>query len=101
MTPLTSAIAMTGKYRQNSVNSVKNNPKLPISIKMSIQVGWKYAQLEGTKSRQREVIVITNRSNHIPMFTKTQMITMNQGVVRHHLIQNTCGIKTLQLTMIQ
>ena len=41
ITPFTSAIAITGKNRQNNVNKVKNKPKLPMSIMMSTQVGWK------------------------------------------------------------
>lgn len=97
----TSAIAMIGRKRQNNMNSVKNKPKLPTSIPMSTHVGWKYDQLDGRKSRDSEVIVITKRSNHIPMFTKMQIMTMNHGVVRHHLNQKNCGINTLQLTMIQ
>ena len=44
---------------------------------------------------------ITNRSNHIPMFTTIAIMKMNQGVVRAHLNQNTCGLITLQVNMIQ
>ena len=35
------------------------------------------------------------------MFTKMLTTKINHGVVRHHLNQNSCGLMTLQLIMIQ
>ncbi len=101
MIALVSAMAMIGRNLQNSKNNVQNNPKLPTNIPISTGVGRNNAQLDGVKSRQSEVTIITNRSNHIPMFTKIQTTTIIHGVVRIFLNQKTCGIKTLQLTMIQ
>tara|TARA_B100001758_G_C18293338_1_gene548254 strand:+ start:782 stop:1012 length:231 start_codon:yes stop_codon:yes gene_type:complete len=75
-------MATIGNQRRKSKNSVEKSPKLPISIMMSTFVGEKYAQLDGRKSRLKEVIVITKRSNHIPMFTKIETIHIAIGVVR-------------------
>src|SRR5712671_3171193 len=46
-TALISAIAMTGTKRQNSRKQVKNRPKLPASVAISIDVGLYDAQLDG------------------------------------------------------
>jgi hypothetical protein len=35
--------------------------------------------------------MITNRSNHMPMFTKIETMNMIHGVVRNFLNQNSCG----------
>jgi uncharacterized protein YjlB len=38
---------MAGKNLTNNKNKVKNNPKLPIKVQTSTQVGENIAQLEG------------------------------------------------------
>ena len=45
--------------------------------------------------------MITKRSNHIPMFTKIEMINTKTMFVRHHLNQKTCGEITLQEIIVQ
>ena len=99
--PLTSDIAMMGRKRQNSKYKLMKIPKLPNNISPSYIVGLKYPHELGKKSRLKEVTVITNRSNHIPMFTKIETITMIHGVVLNFLNQNNCGEITLHETMIQ
>ena len=76
-------------------------PKLPKNINPSNIVGRKYPQDDGKKSRLSDVTVITNRSNHIPMFTKIETIHIATKLVRNHLNQNNCGEITLHVTMIQ
>ena len=92
---------MIGSQRRKSRNNVEKSPKLPMSIIKSTGVGEKYAQLDGRKSRLSELTVITNRSNHMPMLTKIVTIHIAQGVQRIYLNQKTCGLITLQLTIIQ
>jgi hypothetical protein len=99
--PLTSDIAMMGRKRQNSKYKLMKIPKLPNNISPSYIVGLKYPHELGRKSRLKEVTVITNRSNHIPMFTKTQMTTIQNRDVRSFLNQNNCGEITLQETIVQ
>ena len=45
--------------------------------------------------------MITNRSNHMPIFTKMLITTIIHGVVRIVLLQKNCGAITLQLTIVQ
>jgi hypothetical protein len=66
-------MAIVGKNRQNNKNNEMKMPKLPKNIKPSNIVGLKYPQELGKKSRLSEVIVITNRSNHIPILTKIEI----------------------------
>ena len=80
---------------------VKKRPKLPKNIKPSQMVGVKYPQLAGRKSRLNEVMVITKRSNHMPMFTKIDTIHMTHTLVRSFLNQKICGEMTLQETIVQ
>ncbi len=40
-TPFTSDIAIIGRKRAKSRNSVRNSPKVPANVHMSTQVGWK------------------------------------------------------------
>jgi len=49
---------------------VKKKPKLPIKIPTSYDVGMNICQLDGRKSLDSEVTIITYLSNHIPMFTQ-------------------------------
>ena len=46
--------------------------------------------------------MITKRSNHIPMFTKNREEEHHEEVLPDASCnQNSCGVSTLQLTMIQ
>src|SRR5437763_326906 len=101
MTVLTSAIATTGRNRQNSRNSVKNNPKLPISIRMSMIVGLKSHQLDGRKSRDSDVTMITKRSNHMPMLAKNAAMKTTSRLVRIDLNHRICGATALQKIITQ
>ena len=40
-----------------------------MKIQISINVGWNIVQLEGIKSLCNDNTIITNLSNHIPIFT--------------------------------
>ena len=70
-------------------------------VPMSTHVGVKKSQLVGRKSFARLVTMITKRSNHMPMFTTRLSANMMGMLVRIFLNQNSCGVITLQLTMIQ
>ena len=43
----------------NNRNNDKNNPNVPTKVVMSTQVGWNTPQLDGMKSREIEVTMIT------------------------------------------
>ena len=45
--------------------------------------------------------MITNRSNHMPIVTASATTQMTIGLRRRDLIQNTCGLNTLQMIMVQ
>lgn len=99
--PFTSAILITGKNLLNKKKQVKNNPNEPKKIPISTIVGEYITQPAGKYSLCNEVTIITKRSNHIPTFTTIDNIKMNQGVVRAHLNQNTCGAIKLQVIILQ
>ena len=63
---------------------MKNSPKLPTSMPMSIHVGTNDCQLPGRKVRSSDRM-ITNRSNHMPMFTKIEMMKITQAFDRTQL----------------
>ena len=44
---------------------------------------------------------MTNRSNHMPMFTKIETVNMIQMLVRKRVTRKSCGEITLHDTMIQ
>ncbi len=58
----TSAMATIGRKRQNSRNNVKNNPKLPTSISMSISVGRKIAP-----TGRQEIAAQRGHDDHEPL----------------------------------
>ena len=45
--------------------------------------------------------MITKRSNHIPMFTKMEMINVASTLVLIFLNQKSCGVITLHVIMLQ
>ena len=92
---------ITGKNLLNKKKQVKNNPNDPKNKPISVIVGEYINQPEGKYSLWSEVTMITKRSNHIPTFTTIDNIKMNQGVVRAHLNQNTCGAIKLQVIILQ
>ena len=94
-------MATIGRYLQNSRNRVKNSPKLPSSMPRSTQVGVNMCQLEGRKSRERLVTMITKRSNHMPTFTHMATSMITHRLVRSRLDQNNWGASTLQETIVQ
>ena len=58
------------------------------------------SQLDGRKSRD-SVIVMTNRSNHMPMFTKIEAMKSTVVFVRSFFDQKSCGVMTLQVIIVQ
>src|SRR3954469_2505039 len=91
---------MTGKKRTNSRKRKKNRPNVP-ARKIGSVTGTKYSQLDTSASRCSDVTVMTKRSNHMPMFTKNAMTNDAPTLVRIFLNQNSCGMPTLQLTIVQ
>ena len=73
---------ITGNSRRKIRNAVKNKPKLPTSKPTSASVGEYMAQLDGRKSRCREVTMITNRSNHMPIVTRKLTTKIQNALVR-------------------
>ena len=71
-----------------SKNKVKNKPIVPTYKPTSTSEGLYITQLEGRKSRCKEVTTITNRSNHIPIFTNIEMIKVATKLVLIFLNQN-------------
>ena len=96
-----SAIETEGRKRTNRSTSVKNRPKPRDRIPKSNIVGEKWPQLDGRKSRDKEVTMMTYRSNHMPTLTRMPMTNITGILVRTFLNQKSWGIMTLQLTMIQ
>ena len=94
-------MAIIGKKRQNNRNSTPKRPNAPNMVPMSTQVGTNRSQLEGKKSLARLVTMITKRSNHMPTLTKRLRMNISGMLVRTFLNQKSCGVMTLQLTMIQ
>ena len=45
--------------------------------------------------------MMTNRSNHMPTLTQAATPKMSQGLLRARRDQNTCGVTTLQKTIVQ
>jgi hypothetical protein len=45
--------------------------------------------------------MMTKRSNHMPMLTKIESTNSQASDVRTRLNQNSCGLSTLQLTIVQ
>lgn len=64
-------------------------------------VGENIAQEDGRKSLCSDVTMITNRSNHIPMFTKIEMMKVAVRLLLMLLNQKSCGVITLQVIIDQ
>src|SRR4051794_7348421 len=101
MIDFTSAMATTGRSRQNNRNSVKKRAKLPASIAISMMLGLNSHQLEGRKSRESDVTMMTKRSNHMPMLAKVATMKTMIRFVRAFFDQRISGAKALQKSMIQ
>src|SRR5690606_25646526 len=84
-----------------SRKNVKNIPNEPTNIPMSTHVGWNIAQLDGRESRCRLVMMITNRSNHIPTFTNMAHSSTPAQCCRTERIHSSCGPMQLQNTISQ
>jgi len=97
----TSAIFMTGRNLAKPRKSVKNKPNEKIKSLISNRVGWNMAQLEGRKSRCSDVAIITNRSNHIPIFTITHRTNVHAILLRIVFDQKSWGVMTLQVIITQ
>jgi hypothetical protein len=67
-----------------------------MNVQISTHVGEYIAHDEGKKSLCNEVVIITKRSNHIPMFTKIEMMKTKVIFLLNFLNQKNCGEITLQ-----
>src|SRR5580658_2253555 len=88
-------MAIIGRKRAKTRNSVRNKPMVPANVHMSTQVGWKNPQEVGRKSRVKLVAIITKRSNHMPMLVVIEITNITHRLVRSFLNQYSCGINTL------
>src|SRR5690242_18907579 len=100
-TPFTSLIEITGNSLKKMRKAVKNNPKLPNSKPISVIVGAYIAQLDGRKSRCKDVTMITNRSNHIPTLMRIDKTKMAGIQVRSFLIQKSWETRALHPDIIK
>src|SRR5438045_1794639 len=96
MSSRASDIEIIGKYRIKSSSKVRNKPMLPIRVAQSQTVGTYSLQLEGTKSRAKLVITMTNRSTHIPTFTERATKNSARVLVRTLGHQSNCGMTQLR-----
>ena len=70
-------------------------------VPMSTHVGVNMSHELGKKSLARLDTMITKRSNHMPTLTTIESTNMIGMLVRSFLNQKSCGVMTLQLTMIK
>ena len=97
---LTSACAITGNALEYNKNKVKKNPIVPRKIPISTNVGENIVQAEGKKSLCKDVTIITNLSNHIPILTKIESIKVATNEVLILEIQYNWGTITLQVIIL-
>src|SRR6266566_4684696 len=101
-TSFTSEIDTAGKFFTNKMNHMKNQPKLPAMIPQSAQVGLYVALANRSNgSPASDSTMITNRSNHIPTFTKIEMTNSARMLVRTFLRHNSHGRSPLQMFIVQ
>src|SRR5271163_3426112 len=100
MMVFTSAIATVGRKRQKRQNMVPKSPKLPARVQRSTQVGTKACQLDGRKSRVSEVMMISNRSNHMPTLPHMAATQTTHILLRNRLDHMSWGVTTLQKVMM-
>src|SRR5438874_8285499 len=96
-----SEIAIIGRNRMNKNNSVRNNPMLPKSVAQSQTVGKNIPHDDGTKSRCKLVITITNRSVHMPRSMQSATPRSVTGLRRIHGDHRACGTSTLKNMIAQ
>src|SRR5882672_9006642 len=98
----TSAIDTDGKFFTNSRNHMKNQPKLPTMIPQSAQVAlYPAVTYLANGSPARWTAMMTNRSIHIPRFTKNAMTNSAVMFVRTFLNQSSQGRNALQTFIVQ
>ena len=91
-----------GKFLMNSRNSRKNHAKLPAVIAPSTQVGrYNPTHWAGSKLWASELTIITNRSNHIPMLTRREMMNSARKSVRTRFQKSDNGTRQLHTTINQ
>src|SRR2546430_343702 len=101
-TSFTSEIDTAGKFFTNKRNHMKNQPKLPAMMPQSAQVGLYVALANRSNgSPASDSTMITNRSNHIPTFTKIEMTNSARMLVRMFLRHRSNGRNALQMIIVQ
>ena len=70
-------------------------PSVPVAVRMSTIVGWKFPQEEGRKSRVSVVVTIMKRSNHMPTLQRIARTTTSGRHRRTALNQKSWGIVRL------
>src|SRR5204862_5315084 len=101
-TSFTSEIDTAGKFFTNRRNHMKNHPKLPAMMPQSAQVGLYVALANRSNgSPASDSTMITNRSNHIPTFTKIEMTNSARMLVRMFLRHRSRGRNALQMIIVQ
>ena len=97
---LSSACAITGNVLEYNRNNTKKNPIVPKNMPISTKDGENIVHEDGRKSRCNEVTIITNLSNHIPIFTNIDKINVATNDVLILYIQYNWGITTLQVIIL-
>src|SRR5207237_8015596 len=91
-TSFTSEIDTVGKFFTNNRNHMKNQPKLPAMMPQSAHVGLYVALANRSNgSPASDTTMITQRSNHIPMFTNIEMTNRAVMLVWPFLDQSSHG----------
>jgi hypothetical protein len=85
----------------NKKNKKKNQPNDPTYNEMSQTEGVYSAQEDGRKSRCKLRTIITQRSNHMPILIKIEMIKIAGRFVRIRFDHNSCGMMILHPISVQ
>ncbi len=79
---------------------MKNQPKLPSRMPMSTHVGRYVPHCHGSNSCDSDGMMMTNRSNHMPMLMNSDRMNSHVGLRRSFCENSDSGSTQLQVSMI-
>src|SRR5204863_5723668 len=89
------------KYRTNNRNGIMKNPIEPRNVRMSHTVGLNTPYDDGKKSSLKLLVMIMNRSNHMPISTTIETTNSTAWFRRSGRIHSTCGTIVLHVNKNQ
>src|SRR5512139_3017612 len=101
MPSLSSVMEIEGRCFTKRRKRKKNNEKLPNKIAYSMREGEYSPHALGIKSWAAPPMMITKRSNHMPMLIRMDMLKSQGMLLRTFLKKKSRGATELQITMIQ